>query len=260
MSAAPKAPQGRALVTGGSAGLGAACVRWLAGRGFDVVSLDRDPPQPDTQGAPVSGSVRHHQCDLADRDALDQALKTLVDEGPFDLVVLNAGISATGRFEDIDTATQLAVLRINTEAPMVIAARLLSAKAINPGAAILFVSSLSHFTGYPGAASYAASKDALAVYAKSMRKAAKARGVSITVAFPGPLRTAHAERYAPKGADASKRMDPDQAAHAILSDAVSGRKTSIPGMPNRTFAIIGRLAPKPVTALMRRLIYAKLEE
>ncbi|WP_299866912.1 SDR family NAD(P)-dependent oxidoreductase [uncultured Hoeflea sp.] len=250
-------------MTGGSAGLGAACVRWLAGRGFDVVSLDRDPPQPDAQGASGcdsrTGAVRHHQCDLADRDALDQALKTLVDEEPFDLVVLNAGISAAGRFEDIDTATQLAVLRINTEAPMVIAARLLGAKAVNPGAAMLFVSSLSHFTGYPGAAGYAASKDALAVYAKSMRKAAKARGVSITVAFPGPLRTAHAERYAPKGADASKRMDPDQAAHAILSDAISGRKTSIPGMPNRTFAIIGRLAPKPVTALMRRLIYAKLE-
>lgn len=250
-------------MTGGSAGLGAACARWLAGRGFEVVSLDRDPPQPDTQGAPVSdsrtGSVCHHQCDLADRDALDATLETLVDDGPFDLVVLNAGISATGRFEDIDTETHLAVLRINTEAPMVIAARLLSAKAINPGAAILFVSSLSHFTGYPGAASYAASKDALAVYAKSMRKAAKACGVTITVAFPGPLRTAHAERYAPKGADASKRMDPDQAAHAILSDAVSGRKTSIPGLPNRTFAIIGRVAPKPVTALMRRLIYAQLE-
>lgn len=263
MKAAARSGVKRALVTGGSAGLGSACVRWLCERGFEVVSVDRDPLPPETEGTtpagPGSASVRHIQCDLGDRDATDRALAALVASGPFDLVALNAGISATGRFEEIDTAIQLAVLRINTEAPMVIAAHLLQARALNPGAAILIVSSLSHFTGYPGAAGYAASKDALAVYAKSLRKAAKARGVSVTVAFPGPLRTAHAQRHAPKGADASKRMDPDQAAQSILADALSGRKTSIPGVPNRIFAILGRLAPRPVTALMRRLIYAKLD-
>jgi short-subunit dehydrogenase len=150
-------------------------------------------------------------------------------------------------------------VRVNAEAPMIIAARLLGETALVPGAAMGFVSSLSHFTGYPGAASYAASKDALAVFAKGMRKAAKARGVSITVAFPGPLRTDHAERHAPKGADASKRMDPDQAREIDCGGRDIGpQKTSIPGTPNRVFAAIGRLAPKPITLLMRQLIYKRL--
>ena len=38
-------------------------------------------------------------------------------------------------------------------------------------------------------------------------------------------------------------------------DALAGKKTSIPGTGNRAFAAIGRIFPKPVTALMRRLIY-----
>jgi len=242
----------RALVTGGSAGLGAAVVRRLQAKGFDVVVLDRD--QPGSDKAPV-GFV---QCDLASRTQLDDAIPGLIAAGPYSLVFLNAGINATGKFEVLDAQAHIDVLRVNTEAPMVIASRLFEANAFKPGAAMVFVSSLSHFTGYPGAASYAASKDALAIYAKSMRKFAKSKGVSLTVAFPGPVRTAHAAQHAPKNADASKRMQPDQAASLILADAFEGKKTAIPGVSNRVVAFLGKVAPRPVTALMRRLIYAKM--
>lgn len=243
----------RALVTGGSAGLGAAFARWLADAGYEIVVLDRDKPRSDAAPA------EFHQCDLASRTGLDHTLPELIASGPYDLVILNAGISATGRFEAISAQAHIDVLRVNTEAPMVIAARLLEAGAVNPGAAMVFVSSLSHFTGYPGAATYAASKDALAVYARSLRKVATSKGVTITVAFPGPLRTDHAERHAPEGADATKRMDPDLAASLIMSDALAGRKNSIPGRGNRLAAGAGRMMPKPMTALMRRLIYVRLK-
>ena len=242
----------RALVTGGSAGLGAAAVSWLQQNGYQVVVLDRAPPSAG------KAPVEYIGCDLASRPALEAVMPELIATGPYDLIFLNAGINATGRFEAIDAKAHIDVIRINAEAPMVIAARLLEAGALKRGAAGIFVSSLSHFTGYPGAASYAASKDALAIYAKSMRKYAKTQGVTLTVAFPGPLKTDHAERHAPQGADASKRMEPGEAAKLILSDAFAGKKTSIPGSANRIFAVIGRIAPKPVTALMRRLIYDRL--
>ena len=242
----------RALVTGGSAGLGAAMVRWLMDKEFEVVVLDLDRPPPS------HGPVEFIRCDLASRSQLDQILPDLIEAGPYDLVVLNAGMNATGRFESLDAQAHVDVLRVNAEAPMVIASRLLEAQSLKPGAAMVFVASLSHFTGYPGAASYAASKDALAIFAHSIRKVAKSRGVTITTAFPGPLRTAHAERHAPEGGDADKRMDPDLAASVILADALAGRKTSIPGRRNRLFALAGRMFPKPVTALVRRVIYDRL--
>lgn len=243
----------RALVTGGSAGLGAALVDWLLANGYEVVVLDRDRPWTGKT------SVDFIRCDLASRTELDGVLPDLVSGGPYDLVFLNAGINATGKFEALDPRTHVEVLRVNTEAPMVIAAALFEAKACRAGAAMVFVASLSHFTGYPGAASYAASKDALAIYAKSMRKYAASRGVTLTVAFPGPLKTDHAERHSPEGADGSKRMDPDRAASLILTDALAGKKASIPGAGNRAFAVVGRMFPKPVTAMMRRLLYDRLK-
>lgn len=243
----------RALVTGGSAGLGAAAVAWLQASGYEVVVLDRDRPR--TGKTPVD----FIRCDLASRAELDDVLPDLIAAGPYDLVFLNAGINATGKFELLGPKAHIEVLRVNAEAPMVIAACLLEANVCRSGGTMVFVSSLSHFTGYPGAASYAASKDALAIYARSMRKHASSSGVTLTVAFPGPLKTDHAERHAPEGADDSRRMDPDHAAGLILADAIAGRKTSIPGRANRAFAMIGRVFPKPVTAVMRRLIYVRLK-
>jgi len=253
VTSAPKRAPKRALVTGGSAGLGAAAVSWLQAHRYEIVVLDRDRPW--TGKTPV----QFIRCDLASRTELDDVLPELIAAGPYSLVFLNAGINATGHFERLDAQAHIDVLRVNAEAPMVITAGLLEAKAVRRGGAMVFVSSLSHFTGYPGAASYAASKDALAIYAKSMRQYAKSRGVSLTVAFPGPLKTDHAEQHAPEGADASKRMDPDLAASLIIADARAGKKNSIPGAANRFAAWIGRLFPKPVTAMMRRLIYVRLK-
>lgn len=244
---------GKALVTGASAGLGRAFAERLATDGHAVTGIDRDPPGAD---APFD----HVRCDLADPGAVDALISDLAARGPFDWVVLNAGISATGPFETIPPEAHARLLTINTEAPMVLCAGLAAAGALAPGGRLVFVSSLSHFTGYPGAASYGASKDALAAYAKSIRVPfKKAYGVSVSVACPGPLRTDHAARHAPEGADASKRMAPDEASRRILTGAQSGKAIITPGAGATVFALVGRLAPGPVTSAMKRIIYDKLD-
>ncbi len=137
----------------------------------------------------------------------------------------------------------------------------MQADKINHHGHIAFISSLSHFTGYPGASSYAASKDALAVYAKSIRKAfKKSHGIRVTTAYPGPLKTEHAARHAPENADAAKRMLPEEAATLIWGDMSKGSAFSLPGMPAKLFALLGRIAPKPLTFAMRMIIYNKLDK
>lgn len=242
----------KAFITGGSAGLGHACCDELGKAGWDVVSLDRSD-------IPSTEHAIHVTCDLADRALLDLSIPAMVAAGPYDLVVLNAGASATGRFEDIPIEAQLRVLRINAEAPMVLASTLVREGAMKNPSAIVFISSLSHFTGYPGAAAYAASKDAIAVYAKSIRRPFARKGISVSVAFPGPLRTAHAERHAPPGADAARRMPADEAAKEIIAGALAGRPAIIPGSASRRFALAGRMFPSLVTAQMRRLVFNRLD-
>lgn len=246
------ATERKALVTGGTAGLGRAFCDQLVADGYVVTSIDRNTPERDC-------GFDHIACDLSQRVSVDHAIGQARKQGPFDLMVFNAGISATGKFEEIDPQGHARVLAVNAEAPLVMSAALVDAGAVKQGGAVLFVSSLSHFTGYPGAASYGAAKDTVAVYAKSIRKPFKsAFGISVTCAFPGPLRTDHAARHAPEGADAEKRMDAPTAAGLILKDALAGKAKSLPGGGAKVFAMAGRLAPKTVTKTMRKIIYDKL--
>lgn len=244
----------RALVTGGSSGLGKAMCDVLLGDGFEVTSIDRDPAQKGSQAI-------HIACDLSDRRTVDKLIKKLTKEEPFDIVIFNAGISATGKFIEIEPPSHARIVEVNAIAPMAVCAAMMQAGKIAQNGHIAFISSLSHFTGYPGASSYAASKDALAVYAKSIRKPfKKSRGIHVTTAYPGPLKTDHAARHAPAGADAEKRMVPEEAAQLILADIRKGSASSLPGSAAKIFALLGRIAPKPLTFAMRMIIYNKLDK
>ncbi|MEL6921300.1 MAG: SDR family NAD(P)-dependent oxidoreductase, partial [Pseudomonadota bacterium] len=235
----------RALVTGACQGLGRAFAQQLVGEGYDVTTIDR-------ARMAVDAPFTHHTCDLSNREEVDAMIGILAKAEPFDVAIFNAGISATGKFEEIEPEAHARVLEVNAVAPMALCSALMASGRIGEGAKICFVSSLSHFTGYPGAASYAASKDAIAVYAKSVGKVwKKARRITVTTAYPGPLRTDHAERHAPENADASKRMEPADAARLILKDVMAGKAKSLPGGGAKVFAFAGRVFPGLITTAMR---------
>jgi short-subunit dehydrogenase len=243
----------RALITGGSAGLGKAFREALLADGYHVTSIDRSQVSDDAQ-------LAHISCDLSERDAVDRLVAQLAGKGPFDVVILNAGVSATGQFEKIPIEAHRRLLALNAEAPLVLTAALAEQGGLAEGGRVVFISSLSHQTGYPGAASYAASKDTVAAYAKSIRKPFRRDlDVAVCCAFTGPLRTDHAARHAPDGSRVEGRMEPEEAARLILAGAAKGQAVIIPGFGAKLFAIAGSLFPGPVTRIMRRLIYARLE-
>lgn len=239
----------RALVTGGSSGLGQAIARQLLEEGATVVSVDRTPDGGDR--------LIHITCDLSSRAEVDAALSAIVAAGRYDLAFMNAGANATGPFESMPAEVCRRLMVLNAETPMVISSALVREDAIRGH--LCFVSSLSCFTGYPGAAVYAASKEAIAAYARSVRRPFAARGVSVTLACPGPLRTGHAARHAPPGADAGRRMPPEEAARRLIAATRAGRRLVIPGGAAKLSALAGRLAPRTTTRQMRRLIFERLD-
>ena len=196
----------------------------------------------------------HIRADLADPAAVDALLERL--GAPFDLAVLNAGISATGRFEAIPAEAHARLLAVNAEAPLVLADGLLSRGLLPDGAALVLVASLSVDVGYPGAASYAASKDAIAAYGSSLRRART--GLRVTVVHPGPIRTEHAARHAPPGAREAGRMAPDDLARRILARAGKGG-TLRPGPAAGLAGLVGRLMPGPAARAMRRGLFDRLD-
>ena len=88
---------------------------------------------------------------------------------------------------------------------MLLTAALLKADRIAKGASIVFISSLAHYTSYPGAATYAATKSGLASYARSLSIALAPQNIHVTTVFPvqraQPMRgvtarTTHAKKNA----------------------------------------------------------------
>lgn len=248
----------RALVTGAGAGVGLALTLELLDRGAAVVGVDRDGPALERLAQGYVELFEGRLCDLGDLAAVERMLDRL--GGPFDLVVLNAGVSATGRFARIPAAAYQRLIAINVTAPLVMAQRLVASERVARGGTIVFVSSLSHVTGYPGASVYAATKDAVAVYARSVRKPFGRRGVRVLTVFPGPVRTAHAERHAPPGASASRRMDPRTLARKILGAVRLRERALYPGLGALSAYTLGSLMPRTATRLMGRAIFRRLRK
>ena len=143
-------------------------------------------------------------------------------------------------------------------APLLLTAGLLRNELLNPGATLVFISSLSHFVGYPGAAVYAATKDGLASFARSLAVALAPEGIHVTTVFPGPTRTAHARRYSPDNRREARRMDPAELAEAIVQAVANQQAQLVPGLGNRLAAAAGRLAPTLTTEAMRRTLFMPL--
>lgn len=91
---------------------------------------------------------------------------------------------------------------------------------------MVFVSSLAHFVSYPGASVYAASKDGLAAYARSLRVAEPA--LHVLTVFPGLTRPAHARRYGPDNSREARRMPPEKLAELIYRAVQRRQKVLIP--------------------------------
>jgi short-subunit dehydrogenase len=240
-----------ALIVGGAQGLGAALANQLAARGTKVCIVDLVSP-----AAPPAGAV-FVRCDLAASADLADLPNRLSAYGPFEMIVLSAGISAVGAFEGLAPEALEKVLNINCLAPITLSRALIAQGLIARRGRLVLIASLSHFTGYPGASVYAASKDALVAFAKSLRRPLRAsHGIVVQVVTPGPMRTDHAERYAPKGSSGKGRADPAEIARAILR--ARRRLVIVPGMQTWVMATFGRLFPVTATRLMRRMLFERL--
>jgi 3-oxoacyl-[acyl-carrier protein] reductase len=183
----------RALVTGGSRGIGAAVVERLAREGADVAltfASSPDRARDVVKAAQVHGAkALAIQADVADADALRAAVeRTVAELGGMDVLVNNAGISVPGplgsyRIEDFDRT-----LAVNVRAVFVAAQT--AARHMKPGGRIINIGSCNaERVPFPGGAAYAASKAALVGLVKGLARDLGPCGITINNVQPGPVAT-----------------------------------------------------------------------
>ncbi|MCB0192865.1 MAG: SDR family oxidoreductase [Anaerolineae bacterium] len=250
------------VITGAADGIGQALAQRYAQADYTITGIDIDAEQAE-QTQSILQEAGHNAsfiiANLAEQGDLGRIVGKLEAGPKIDTFIHNAGINAVGPFATVPLSEQRSVVEINLLAPMMLTAGLIKQQVLNPNCSLIFISSLSRFVSYPGAAVYAASKDGLAAYARSIAVAVGRDDIHTLTVYPGPTRTAHARRYSPDNRNEKKRMPPEVLADKIYQAAIARQTIIIPTVRHRLFALAGLVFPRLTEWAMKKTIFDKLQ-
>jgi uncharacterized protein len=240
-----------ALVTGASAGLGAAFARALAREGRDLVLTARRADRLDALAAELGGvAVDTVAVDLVDPDGPDRLMAELARRGiAVDLLVNNAGFGLRGPFAERERAAQTGVVDVNCRAVVALAHAVLPPMLDRGRGAILNVASTAAFQAGPWMATYYASKAFVLSFSEALHEEVRGRGVTVTALCPGPTRTEFAARAGMDDIPAFHRfaVAPEKVVADGLAALRAGQAVRVSGVANRLAALSTRFAPRALT-------------
>ncbi|HEX6360038.1 SDR family oxidoreductase [Actinophytocola sp.] len=176
------------IVTGGARGIGAATAAALAKAGASVVIGDLDLEVAKRTADEVGALAL--PLDVTDRAGFTRFLDEVEKQvGPIDVLINNAGIMRVGRFEDEDDRTTAQHLAINLHA--VIHGTREAVRRMRPRGTghIVNISSAAGKAGFPGGATYSATKHGVVGLSEAVRVELRGSGVEISVVMPAVVRT-----------------------------------------------------------------------
>ncbi|MES2368237.1 3-oxoacyl-ACP reductase FabG [Thiobacillus thioparus] len=204
----------RALVTGGSGGIGAAICRRLAADGHHVfVHANRGLDRAAAVVAAIRAAGNSAEAvafDVTDRAATAAALDTLLEGGAIQILVNNAGIHDDAVFPGMSGEQWDRVIDVSLNGFFNVTQPLTLPMIRTRWGRIVNVSSVAAVAGNRGQVNYSAAKGALHAASKSLALELASRGISVNVVAPGIIETGMSEGAF--DADAVKRLVPMQRA------------------------------------------------
>jgi len=183
----------RALVTGGSGGIGAAICRRLAADGHHViVHANRNRAKAETVVAEIvaaGGSAEAVAFDITERAATAAALDRLLETGPIQILVNNAGIHADAVFPGMSAEQWHAVVDVSLNGFFNVTQPLTMPMIRTRWGRIVNISSVAAIAGNRGQVNYSAAKGALHAASKSLALELASRGVTVNAVAPGIIAT-----------------------------------------------------------------------
>jgi 3-oxoacyl-[acyl-carrier protein] reductase len=183
----------RALVTGGSGGIGAAICHRLAADGHHViVHANRSREKADAIVAAIrakSGSAEAVAFDITDRAASAAALEALLEHGPIQILVNNAGIHDDAVFPGMTGEQWDSVLDVSLNGFFNVTQPLTMPMIRTRWGRIINISSVAGITGNRGQVNYSAAKGALHAASKSLALELASRNITVNVVAPGIIAT-----------------------------------------------------------------------
>lgn len=240
------------VITGGARGIGAATAKAFVDAGAIVVIGDLDASAAAETARSLGGAATGLGVDVTDRKTFTAFLDEVISlRGQVDVLVNNAGIMQLAGFEEQDDATIDRQIEINLRA-VIHGTRAASRLMGQRGGHIVNVASVAGKFGFPGAATYCATKHGVVGFSEAVRLELRGGGIEISCVMPGVART---ELAAGLGEAALfKSVTPEQVADAII-DAIRFPRFDV-FVPRNLAAMyrLMRVLPRgPAEWLVRRL-------
>ena len=243
-----------ALITGASAGIGAAFARIFAAQGYDVALTARRAERLDALAAEITMrfGVEAHPipADLADPAGPDAVLEALTAQGrAVDALVNNAGYGLAGSFLNTSWSDQRAFLKLMVEAPAELAHKVLPGMVERRFGRIVNVASLAGLV--PPAAGhtlYAGSKALMVRFSQSLHLETLDTGVHVSVLCPGfTVSEFHDVNGTRERLNRSLPpwmwMGADEVAAVGYEAVEANRPVAVPGAPNKIIALAAKILP-----------------
>ena len=200
----------RALITGGSGGIGAAICRRLAADGHHVIvhanrNLDKAAAVV-SEITSAGGSAEAVAFDVTNRTATEAALEPLLEKGAIQILVNNAGIHADAVFPGMSAQQWHSVIDVSLNGFFNVTQPLTMPMIRTRWGRIITISSVAGITGNRGQTNYAAAKGALHAASKSLALELASRGITVNAVAPGIIATEMSEGAF--DADAIKQIVP----------------------------------------------------
>ncbi len=238
----------RALITGGSSGIGAAFAKALTARGDDVTLVARDAVRLEEFAAGLRSAhgvdVEVFPADLAvHEDVARVAARIAADARPIDMLVNNAGFGIGVRLTAEDLSAHEHAIDVMIRSVLILGGTAGRTMRARGHGAIVNISSVAGMLAMGG---YSAVKAWVTAYSESLAAELGGTGVTVTALLPGWVRTEFHDRAAINTTriPAAGWVDVDWLVSACLDDVAKGRVLSVPTVRYRAVTGLLRHAPR----------------
>ncbi|MGH9618040.1 MAG: SDR family NAD(P)-dependent oxidoreductase [Acidobacteriaceae bacterium] len=255
-------PQGYALITGASSGIGEEFARQLAARGRSLVLVARSQDRlehvrAELMSAHMGIDVVAIPLDLtAPGASLDLFQRTQSANLDVDLLINNAGFGAFGEFASIDRQRQLKMIVLNIAALVELAHLYLQPMIARKRGGIVNIASVAGFAPLPYSAIYSATKAFVLSFSQALYEEARQHGVHVMAVNPGSTAT---NFFQVAGKSPFSNPSRIQTASEVVSESLRAfdrRKSSvITGRSNRLLIRLMMFIPRRwITSVVGRVM------
>ncbi len=244
------------VITGASAGIGAALAREFARHGHELALVARRADRLEQLADEIAATGARRPIviadDLTEVGAAQRIGAALTAQGAEpQYIVNNAGFGLVGTATARDRLEQLQMIDLNVRVLTELSLAFVDSLARHKGG-VLNVGSMAGFLPGPGMAVYYATKAFVLSFSEALHSELAPRGIRVCVVCPGPVPTEFASRAGIKEGLAPGLLtrSPEQVAVAGYRGLMAGRRTVVPGFINKLVILGIRLAPRRVLLSM----------